>query len=85
MGLYNSVKSSGPGVTGASKSRSSSGTAACKELTTLATPMPRLGGIFAGGMPKLRNRGGVDTGGVIQDPNSIFIRGHSVSVCRICE
>lgn len=87
MGLYNLVKSPSPGVTRASKSRGSSGTATCKELTTPATPVPRLAGLFAGGMPKLRNRGGVDTGGVIQNPNSIFIRGHSVSnpVCRICE
>lgn len=42
-----------------------------------AIPMPRLAGVFAGGIPKLRSRGGVDTGGIIK--RSFFIRGHSVS------
>lgn len=82
MGLYNLVKSSSPGITGAFKSRSSSGIAAYEELTTPATPATpalRLAGGFSGGIPKLRSRGGVDTGGVIQYPNSIFIRGHSAS------
>lgn len=31
-----------------------------------AIPMPRLAGVFAGGIPKLRSRGGVDTGGIIK-------------------
>ncbi|KAL4894093.1 hypothetical protein BDV59DRAFT_176826 [Aspergillus ambiguus] len=47
---------------GANRLRSNSDTGSGGDSGTALPAAPQLGGLFAGGMPKLRSRGGVDTG-----------------------
>ncbi|KAI4142753.1 MAG: hypothetical protein LQ340_007242, partial [Diploschistes diacapsis] len=55
------LKSTGGSVPGATRDRSDSGAGA--GASSVTSEAPQLGGLFAGGMPKLKKRGGgVDTG-----------------------
>ncbi|XHG06844.1 hypothetical protein AWENTII_010020 [Aspergillus wentii] len=51
-----------PSGQAANRLRSNSGGGSGADSAASAPAAPQLGGLFAGGMPKLRSRGGVDTG-----------------------
>ncbi|KAI3046542.1 hypothetical protein CBS147352_7229 [Aspergillus niger] len=51
-----------PPAQAANRLRSNSDTGSGGDVVAGAPAAPQLGGLFAGGMPKLRSRGGVDTG-----------------------